>query len=748
MSQNLSVLSLRRPRAAVTAIILTLILSAVVPIASVSAAPVTAGFKDHTYGTGVVAPTEDKPQSKVWYTDGSWWGGLFVDGPDEYRIHRYNASTHVWTDTGVVLDQRNSSHGDYLWDAATNTLYVASVNGDTDVAPILVFKLNYNPSTDTYTHDSAFTSAGVVVGTGPAETVTIAKDSTGQLWVTFQNDSIPGDTTSPVDIMVNRSLETQDVWGVPFSIGQAGADDISAIIAFAGNKVGVMWSDQNPSGMQTFFYFSTHDDSALDETWSTKQTSASGPDDFSEDHINLKLVATNSGQVLAAVKTNGGPDHIQLLSRNASTGAWSKSVVVGLGQDGGGQDVTRPQVVVDETNARAYVFYTSPTLTDAGAQSIYYKSAPLSTLSFTTVGLGTLFIQDGTNDINDVSTSKQNVTSASGLLAIASSDTNNFYYHGFLSLGSGGREVVRVSGPNRYATAAEISKVRFPSPASNIEVFVATGANFPDALAAGPAANLKGGPILLVTRDTIPNETKAELTRLGPAKITIVGGTTQVSAAVQALLAAYTDSKSVGSVVRLAGANRNDTAAKVSGLFAADRPAVFIATGAGFPDALSAGPAASLLNVPILLVTQGSIPNETKTALSRLTPATIYVVGGTAVVSDAVKAQLAAYTDPKTAGSVVRLSGNSTTGNRFDTNVAVVSKFWTSTVARSAVANGLNFPDALAEGAYELPLHLVQPTSVPTVVANDIKRINPARIDALGGVTQISDGVLNTLRAL
>ena len=60
----------------------------------------------------------------------------------------------------------------------------------------------------------------------------------------------------------------------------------------------------------------------------------------------------------------------------------------------------------------------------------------------------------------------------------------------------------------------------------------------------------------------------------------------------------------------------------------------------------------------------------------------------------------------------------------------------------------MNFPDALAEGAYDLPLHLVTPTSVPSVVATDIQRIDPDRIDALGGTTQISDGVLNTLRAL
>ena len=161
---------------AIIAVIIGLLLSALGPVMQASAAPVAAGFKDHSYGAGVVAPTEDKPQSKVWFADGFWWAGMFVDGSEDYRIHKYNASTHVWTATSTILDTRNSSHGDYLWDGATNTLYVASVNADLDVAPILVFKLNYNPTTDSYAHDAAFTSAGITVGTGPAETVTIAKE--------------------------------------------------------------------------------------------------------------------------------------------------------------------------------------------------------------------------------------------------------------------------------------------------------------------------------------------------------------------------------------------------------------------------------------------------------------------------------------------------------------------------------------------------------------------------------------------
>ena len=90
-------------------------------------------------------------------------------------------------------------------------------------------------------------------------------------------------------------------------------------------------------------------------------------------------------------------------------------------------------------------------------------------------------------------------------------------------------------------------------------VYVATGENFPDALGAGPAAAIVKGPILLVSLNAIPGETAAELTRLAPDKIIIVGGTAVVSASVESGLAAY-----AGTVERIAGANRYDTAAKLS----------------------------------------------------------------------------------------------------------------------------------------------------------------------------------------
>ncbi|HWP63069.1 MAG TPA: glycosyl hydrolase family 18 protein [Candidatus Binatia bacterium] len=84
--------------------------------------------------------------------------------------------------------------------------------------------------------------------------------------------------------------------------------------------------------------------------------------------------------------------------------------------------------------------------------------------------------------------------------------------------------ISRLAGTDRYATAAAISAATFPS--SGVPVaYVATGLNYPDALAGSVAAARAGGPLLLVTRDTIPAPTAAELARLKPARIVILGST-------------------------------------------------------------------------------------------------------------------------------------------------------------------------------------------------------------------------------
>jgi hypothetical protein len=92
--------------------------------------------------------------------------------------------------------------------------------------------------------------------------------------------------------------------------------------------------------------------------------------------------------------------------------------------------------------------------------------------------------------------------------------------------------VTRVFGPDRSATSAAVARAAFPGTAP--VVHLATGASFPDALAGGPAAALGGGPLLLVRKDCVPAAVQAQVDRLAPARVVVLGGASAVSDAVLA----------------------------------------------------------------------------------------------------------------------------------------------------------------------------------------------------------------------
>jgi putative cell wall-binding protein len=308
-------------------------------------------------------------------------------------------------------------------------------------------------------------------------------------------------------------------------------------------------------------------------------------------------------------------------------------------------------------------------------------------------------------------------------------------------------DVVRASGPDRYATAAAISGFQYPAEVP--AVYVATGENFPDALAGGPAAGLDGGPVLLVTTELpIPSAIAAELDRLGPATIYVLGGPTVVSEAVQMALQAYTDTGTPGSVIRLSGVDRYATAAAISAArFPAELDTVLIATGENFPDALAGAAAGSFIGAPVLLATRDTIPPATAAELARLHPTRIFVLGGPSVVSEAVEAALSAYTKSPDPGMVQRLSGP----DRYATAIAITQQFyapgdWTGMY----VATGLNFPDALAAAPVGAPLLLVPGNDVALRpdLASEVKRLNPGLIVLSGGPSVLSDEIGRELRVL
>jgi len=98
-------------------------------------------------------------------------------------------------------------------------------------------------------------------------------------------------------------------------------------------------------------------------------------------------------------------------------------------------------------------------------------------------------------------------------------------------------EVSRLAGADRYSTGAAISKDAFK--AGVPVAYIATGLNFPDALAGGAAGAFKDGPVLLVAKDSIPKATAAELTRLKPRSIIVLGGEAVVPKKIKTALGAY-----------------------------------------------------------------------------------------------------------------------------------------------------------------------------------------------------------------
>ncbi len=242
----------------------------------------------------------------------------------------------------------------------------------------------------------------------------------------------------------------------------------------------------------------------------------------------------------------------------------------------------------------------------------------------------------------------------------------------------------RVHGSTRIGTALAISAASFAEAGT---VVVASAASFPDALAASGLAGAVNGPVILVGPGPIPAETRAEIARLGAVDAFVVGGTRAVSAETAASL----DGLLSGRTVRLPGADRYATAAlvadEISFLGGGRTPArVYVTSGHGFADALSAGPAAFVGRDPVLFANRGSVPTVTIEAIARLGATRTVVLGGTGAVTPNAE---------KVLPGVVRVFG----ADRYATSVEFAR--WAVanvglTPRAPVVASGRSFPDGLA----------------------------------------------------
>lgn len=196
-------------------------------------------------------------------------------------------------------------------------------------------------------------------------------------------------------------------------------------------------------------------------------------------------------------------------------------------------------------------------------------------------------------------------------------------------------DIDRIAGADRYATSRAIVADAWPEGAT--VVGIATGRNFPDALALGAAVGSTSGPVVLVdgARSSLDSTTRSFLTNLAPASVAIAGGPVGVSNGIQQGLNGLSSSPSVQ---RFGGDDRYETARLINDAFFSELAPdyAFIATGAGFADALAGGPLAIGYGAPIHLSTQRCLDAETANDIVFSFVREVYALGGTAVLSNRV----------------------------------------------------------------------------------------------------------------
>ncbi|WP_368498014.1 cell wall-binding repeat-containing protein [Herbiconiux sp. A18JL235] len=197
--------------------------------------------------------------------------------------------------------------------------------------------------------------------------------------------------------------------------------------------------------------------------------------------------------------------------------------------------------------------------------------------------------------------------------------------------------VSRIGGADRYEVAVNISKSIFGSGGIAV-TYIASGENFADALSGSAAAGSRGGPVLLVTKNSAPDSVLAELRRTQPEKIVVLGGPNTIADSVVDAV------KTIAPTERIAGSDRFATSAAIaSNAFPSKSKTVYVASGNTFPDALSGAAAAITQQAPVLLVGPDTVPSTVALELQRLDPTRIIVLGGTSSISRDVEGALRQY---------------------------------------------------------------------------------------------------------
>jgi len=293
--------------------------------------------------------------------------------------------------------------------------------------------------------------------------------------------------------------------------------------------------------------------------------------------------------------------------------------------------------------------------------------------------------------------------------------------------------VTRVAGLDRFETAVRVSATYF-SPGTKV-VVLANGTNFADSLSGSALATRLDSPLLLVRKDEVPEVVGAEIVRLNPGKVIVLGGTAAIAASVVTQVEALLPVE----VVRLGGATRYETSQLIVQYgWESTATSVFLATGEGYPAGLLAGAAAGFEDSPVLLTRPQQLEVATSNLIKRLNPQKLRVVAygssGAGYLSQTVIDSARALTSAQFLPAI----GNDL--YEVASSLATISGGVTPTVV---LTTSEAFPDALSAGAAAgflgHTLLMTAKSCMPEEVGNLLSANATRSITVIGGTAAISD---------
>lgn len=306
--------------------------------------------------------------------------------------------------------------------------------------------------------------------------------------------------------------------------------------------------------------------------------------------------------------------------------------------------------------------------------------------------------------------------------------------------------VTRISGANRYETAAKVATTNWTT---SYNIVLVSSEGYADAVSASALAKKLDAPILLTSSDILSSETQIALEALKPMNIYIVGGTSSISQSIRNSL------KSKYTLIELSGANRYETnlaVAKELVKLGASASNVMVVGGEGFADALSVAPIAAAKGQILLLANNNENLMQSTINFVNDNKSTVTIVGTWDVISDSIKDAFGTNT--------IRVDGGS---DRFDTNLKILKTFSSDlnndkiyiANASSSTSDDM-YADALVAsvlaGKYAAPLILVDKDgSVATTNAIQCIRYIASKntyVYIIGGNEVVTDNIFNTIEEM